>query len=311
MPGDDRFHHILANVVQNAFRSYLPGAFDWYLVAAVDDKPRTFRVSSMLAVQTLDTRVRRPRGFDLARYWAESIARFERELYSGQPTVVAGVPPDQLGPLGQRWGNPLYRWDRMAGEGWAWWTARVKRMLHQADAFRIDHFRGFAACYEIAASSPDARSGRWVPGPGRPLFDAIGQALGELPIVAEDLGFITPDVHALRHALGYPGMKILQFAFSGDGEHPYLPQNFEPEVVVYTGTHDNDTVAGWWATATDYERNHARGYLATDGQDMAWTLIRAAMASVADTAVHPMQDVLALPTDSLSLIHISEPTRPY
>ena len=212
----------------------------------------------------------------------------------GQPTVVAGVPPDQLGPLGQRWGNPLYRWDRMADEGWAWWTARVKRMLHQADAFRIDHFRGFAACYEIAASSPDARSGRWVPGPGRPLFDAIGQALGELPIVAEDLGFITPDVHALRHALGYPGMKILQFAFSGDGEHPYLPQNFEPEVVVYTGTHDNDTAQGWWAAAPERERRFAGTWLACTAHDVHWALIRAAFNSVAHLAVVPLQDVLGL-----------------
>jgi 4-alpha-glucanotransferase len=163
-----------------------------------------------------------------------------------QPTVVAGVPPDDLGPEGQRWGNPLYRWDRMADEGFAWWAARVKRMLHQADAFRIDHFRGFAGYWEIPASSPTAKEGRWLPGPGKPLFDAIAQALGELPIVAEDLGFITPDVTELRDSLGYPGMKILQFAFGGDGEHEFLPHNYARKVVVYTGTHDNDTARGWW-----------------------------------------------------------------
>jgi 4-alpha-glucanotransferase len=214
-----------------------------------------------------------------------------------QPTVVAGVPPDDLGPMGQRWGNPMYRWDRMADEGWAWWTARVQRMLHQADAFRIDHFRGFAGYYEIPSSSPDARTGRWLPGPGKPLFDAISAALGDLPIIAEDLGFITPDVHALRHALGYPGMKILQFAFGGDGEHEFLPHTYEPEVVVYTGTHDNDTVQGWWAAATERERRFAGTYLACGAHDVHWAMIRAAFNSVAHLAVVPLQDVLGLASE--------------
>ncbi len=211
-----------------------------------------------------------------------------------QPTLVAGVPPDDLGPMGQRWGNPLVRWERMAAEGWAWWTARVKRMLHQADAFRIDHFRGFAGYYEIPAESPDATTGRWRKGPGQPLFDAIGAALGKLPIIAEDLGYITPDVHDLRHALGYPGMKILQFAFGGDGEHAYLPHNFEREMVVYTGTHDNDTVVGWWQAAPERERRFAGCYLACDANDVHWAMIRAAYSSVARLAVVPLQDVLGL-----------------
>jgi 4-alpha-glucanotransferase len=211
-----------------------------------------------------------------------------------QPTVVAGVPPDDLGPLGQRWGNPLYRWDRMADEGFAWWTARIARMLHQADAFRIDHFRGFAGYWEIPASSPNARQGRWLQGPGKPLFDAITRALGALPIVAEDLGHITPDVHALRVALGYPGMKILQFAFGGDAEHAYLPHNYPRHCVVYSGTHDNDTVRGWWDAAAEPQRRFAGTYLACGALDVHWAVIRAALNSVADLAVFPLQDVLGL-----------------
>jgi len=211
-----------------------------------------------------------------------------------QPTVVAGVPPDDLGPLGQRWGNPMYRWDRMAAEGWAWWTARVRRMLHQVDAFRIDHFRGFAGYYEIPATCPDATAGRWRPGPGRALFDAIGAALGELPIIAEDLGLISADVHELRLALGFPGMKILLFAFGGDGEHDYLPHNFERESVVYTGTHDNDTAQGWWQGASERERRYAGTYLACGEHDVHWAMIRAAFNSVARLAIVPLQDVLGL-----------------
>jgi 4-alpha-glucanotransferase len=214
-----------------------------------------------------------------------------------QPTVVAGVPPDDLGPLGQRWGNPLYRWDRMADEDYAWWAARVKRMLHQADAFRIDHFRGFAGYWEIPSSSPTAQEGRWLKGPGKPLFDAIAKALGELPIVAEDLGFITEDVHQLRAALGYPGMKILQFAFGGDGEHEFLPHTYERNVVVYSGTHDNDTARGWWDNAKETERRFAGTYLACGAHDVHWAMIRAALNSVANIAIFPMQDVLGLPSE--------------
>jgi 4-alpha-glucanotransferase len=211
-----------------------------------------------------------------------------------QPVAVAGAPPDELGPLGQRWGNPLYRWGRMAREGYAWWSARVRRMLQQADVFRIDHFRGFARYWEIDADSPTAEHGRWRNGPGRKLFDAIAQSLGPLPIVAEDLGFITPDVHALRDALGYPGMKVLQFAFGGDGRHEYLPHNCSPGCVVYTGTHDNDTTRGWWEQAPEAERRFAGTYLACGVDDVHWAMIRAACNSVARTVIFPLQDVLGL-----------------
>ena len=214
----------------------------------------------------------------------------------GRPTVIAGVPPDFFSATGQRWGNPLYRWSAHAKDKYAWWVERIRRTFELVDIVRIDHFRGFAGYWEIPASEPTAVKGRWVPGPGEALFKAITKALGPMPIVAEDLGVITPDVDALRKKFGFPGMRILQFAFAGDASDRFLPHNHDPDTVVYTGTHDNDTSAGWWATATDHERHMARGYLATDGHDMAWTLIRAAMASVADTAVHPMQDVLALPT---------------
>ena len=216
----------------------------------------------------------------------------------GRPTVVAGVPPDFFSATGQRWGNPLYRWSAHAADGYAWWVERVRRIFELVDVVRIDHFRGFAGYWEIPASEPTAMNGRWVPGPGAALFEAIAQALGPLPIIAEDLGIITPDVEALRKAFAFPGMRILQFAFNGDASDKFLPHHHEPDTVVYTGTHDNDTVAGWWATASEHERHFARGYLATDGHDMPWTMIRAACASVADTAVHPLQDVLCLPGSS-------------
>ena len=215
---------------------------------------------------------------------------------TGRPTVVAGVPPDFFAATGQRWGNPLYRWTEHAKDGYAWWVERVRRTFELVDIVRIDHFRGFCAHWEIPASEPTAVKGSWVPGPGAALFEAIVQALGPMPIIAEDLGVITPDVDVLRKQFGLPGMRILQFAFYGDANDRFLPHNHERDTVVYTGTHDNDTVAGWWATASDKERHDARGYLNTDGHDMPWTMIRAAMSSVADTAVHPMQDVLALPT---------------
>jgi 4-alpha-glucanotransferase len=215
---------------------------------------------------------------------------------AGKPTVIAGVPPDFFSATGQRWGNPLYRWKAHAKDNFAWWVERIKRTFELVDIVRIDHFRGFAGYWEIPASEPTAIKGQWVPGPGEALFKAINKALGPMPIIAEDLGVITPDVDALRKKFGFPGMRILQFAFGGDASDRFLPHNYEADTVVYTGTHDNDTVAGWWATATDHERHLARGYLGTDGHDMPWTMIRAAMASVADTAVHPMQDVLALPT---------------
>jgi 4-alpha-glucanotransferase len=211
-----------------------------------------------------------------------------------QPTVVAGCPPDSMAPQGQRWGNPLYRWDRIGAEDFGWWTARIRRVLQQADVFRIDHFRGFAGYYEIPGASPDATQGRWMPGPGKALFDAISHSLGDLPIVAEDLGLITPDVLALRDQCGFPGMKVVQFAFGGDGANEFLPHNYEKSFVAYTGTHDNDTVRGWWNSASGHERSYAGSYLACSDRDVHWAMIRAVCNSVANMAVFPLQDVLGL-----------------
>ncbi len=212
----------------------------------------------------------------------------------GEPTVVAGVPPDYFSATGQRWGNPLYRWDVLRETNYRWWIARIRTNLRLADVIRLDHFRGFAAYWEIPASEPTAMHGRWMPGPGTALFDAIRADLGELPLIAEDLGFITEDVHELRRAIGVPGMKILQFGFAQD-DSPHLPHRFDPQTVVYTGTHDNDTARGWFEHASDEERDSASAYLGTSSADaIAWELIRAAYTSVAETAIVPVQDVLGL-----------------
>jgi len=217
----------------------------------------------------------------------------------GRPLVIAGVPPDLFSATGQRWGNPLYRWSAHARDGYAWWIERVRHALALVDLARIDHFRGFVAHWEIAASEPTAINGRWVEGPGAALFDAIATALGPLPLIAEDLGVITPDVDSLRRQLGFPGMRVLQFAWAQpDGSaNRYLPHNHEPDAVTLTGTHDNDTTAGWWAAASEPVRQHVREYLATDGSEIAWDFIRAAFASVSDLAIVPLQDVLGLSSE--------------
>ena len=216
----------------------------------------------------------------------------------GRPTVVAGVPPDFFSATGQRWGNPLYRWDVHARDGYAWWVQRLRRIFELVDVVRIDHFRGFAGYWEIPASEPTAIHGHWRSGPGADLFKAINAALGPMPIIAEDLGVITPDVDALRRRFHFPGMRILQFAFGDDAGNLFLPHHHACDTVVYPGTHDNDTSIGWWAGATDHERRFAKDYLGTDGSDMACALIRSACASVADTAIYAMQDVLSLPGDA-------------
>ncbi len=229
-----------------------------------------------------------------AEVWAQP-ALFELDA-AGRPTVVAGVPPDFFSATGQRWGNPLYRWPAHAASGYDWWIARIRHTFELVDIVRIDHFRGFAGYWEIPASEPTAVIGRWVPGPGAALFEAISAAQGRLPIIAEDLGLITPDVEALRVGFGLPGMRILQFAWGehGSGERRFLPHNHAHDTVVYTGTHDNDTSLGWWHTTSEDMRHNVRDYLGCDGHDIAWDLIRAACASVADTAVLPLQDILAL-----------------
>ncbi len=220
-----------------------------------------------------------------ALYWLDA---------QGQPSGVAGVPPDFFSATGQRWGNPLYNWDAMHRDGYVWWLARVKRQLDLADIIRIDHFRGFVDYWEIPADEPTAIHGHWRAGPGAALFATLSDVLGPLPVIAEDLGIITPAVTALREQLGLPGMRVLEFAFSGDASHPFLPHNYAPDTVVYTGTHDNDTVVGWWANASDHERALARQYLGAEVGEVHWALIRAAWMSVARLALCQFQDVLGL-----------------
>jgi len=232
----------------------------------------------------------------IAHQSAEAWARpelFELDA-AGRPTVVAGVPPDAFSATGQRWGNPLYRWEAHARDGYAWWVQRIRRTFELVDMVRIDHFRGFAGYWEIPASAHTAVNGRWLPGPGEALFKAIARELGPLPIIAEDLGVITPDVVALRKKFAFPGMRILQFAFEGGSGNAYLPHNHDVDSVVYTGTHDNDTTQGWWASLDEAQRQRVRDYLGVPCHEIHWDLMRAACASVADTVVHPMQDVLGL-----------------
>ena len=228
----------------------------------------------------------------------------------GSLRVQAGVPPDYFSETGQLWGNPLYDWSALRSTRYRWWIARMRAAFTMFDIVRLDHFRGFAAYWEVDGRADTAIDGRWVPGPGAELFRVLTDALGPMPIVAENLGLITPDVEALRESLGFPGMSILQFAFGGeDSGREFRPHTFTRERVVYTGSHDNDTTVGWWEskpgpestrTAADIvsERAYARRYLGTDGKEIHWTLIRAAMSSVADTALVPMQDILGLGSDA-------------
>ena len=227
----------------------------------------------------------------------------------GSPIVVAGVPPDYFSATGQLWGNPLYNWERMRADGFKWWIKRVHATLETVDIVRIDHFRGFAACWEIPGGDKTAERGRWVEAPGKELFTAIREALGKLPIIAEDLGVITPDVEALRDDFGFPGMRILQFGFGSDTKNMDLPHNYHKNVVVYTGTHDNDTAVGWFSSVAGAgstrdarqiarERKLCLKYLDTEGEEINWDFIRAVLASVANTAVVPLQDVLGLGTEA-------------
>ncbi len=217
----------------------------------------------------------------------------------GRPNVVAGVPPDVFNEDGQLWGNPLYRWDVMARDGFAWWIARVRATLELVDVIRLDHFIGFTRYWEVPASATTARSGRWVPAPGAALFEMLNAALGALPIVAEDLGEVSPEVFALRDRFGLPGMRILEFSFGSGSAHPYLPHHHSPNSVVYTGTHDNEPARAWFDySARDDERHYARRYLQCDDAGFVRALVRAAFASVAHTAIVPLQDVLELGAES-------------
>ncbi len=215
------------------------------------------------------------------------------------PEVVSGVPPDFFSATGQRWGNPLYRWDVMRQRGYAWWVARLRAATQYCDYIRLDHFRGFAQFWEIAASEPTAIHGQWVDGPKDDLFVKVREALGGLPFFAEDLGYITPDVQELRRRLQIPGMAVLQFGFGDVGAHMYLPQQLTTDTVVYTGTHDNDTLVGWWNSgATPAERRNAEAYFGRADDGMHWSFVRAAQGSVASLSVVPLQDVIGLGSEA-------------
>ncbi len=229
---------------------------------------------------------------DSADVWANQQEYFLDA--TGNPTVVAGVPPDYFSPTGQRWGNPLYRWDVMQDAGYRWWIQRIRALLNQVDYARIDHFRGFEAYWQIPAGESTAVKGSWVEGPGAAFFEAIHAALGELPIMAEDLGVITPGVEKLRDDFGFPGMKVLQFAWS-DPANPFLPHNHPDNCVIYTGTHDNNTTRGWWENEVDARtRGFVNDYLGHGVQDIVWTMARAGMRSAGRVFIMPMQDVLGL-----------------
>lgn len=234
--------------------------------------------------------------WDSADVWAH------REFFlldeTGLPKWVAGVPPDYFSPEGQHWGNPLYNWPQLSATGYAWWLARIEHALTLFDLLRIDHFRGFCACWEIPATATTAREGRWVEVPGRELFEALRSRLPHLSIIAEDLGIITEDVIALRDDFALPGMTILQFAFDGSTHNPYLPHNHERNTVVYTGTHDNNTTLGWYGELTSEEQLRVNNYLGFSSEPMPRPMVRAALASVARTAVIPLQDLLEMGTDA-------------
>lgn len=222
----------------------------------------------------------------------------------GNKLVQAGVPPDYFSATGQCWGNPIYDWDALQQTGYDWWVRRMRAAFTMFDSVRLDHFRGFEAYWEVPGDAVTAERGQWVKGPGAALFTAIRDALGRLPIVAENLGVITPEVEALRERFDFPGMSILQFAFGGDGQaHEFKPHNFPRHRVAYTGTHDNDTTVGWWTSTgvadstrtgdeVTREKTYALDYLGTDGSEMNWTLIRVGLASVANTVLIPLQDII-------------------
>jgi 4-alpha-glucanotransferase len=243
--------------------------------------------------------------FDSADVWTHpDLFRLNSEL---DPEVIAGVPPDFFSKDGQRWGNPLYRWDVMKEKGYAWWIDRMRWLTHNFDYIRLDHFRGFSQFWEIQATEPTAINGHWVDGPKDDLFVKLQEALGGLPFFAEDLGYITADVNELRERLKIPGMAVLQFGFGDVGAHSHLPHTFSTEKVVYTGTHDNDTLLGWWASgATEHERQQAIAYLGRCDDGFNWGMIRAASTSVASLCVVPLQDALGLGSDA----RMNVPSRP-
>lgn len=229
---------------------------------------------------------------------------------NGKPIVVAGVPPDYFSATGQLWGNPIYRWDVLRESGYAWWVQRFRAALSVFDMVRLDHFRGFEAYWEISGDAKTAAGGHWIKGPGAEIFEVLQSELGELPVVAENLGVITPEVEGIREKFGFPGMSLLQFAFGNDPQGPsFRPHNYPRQLVAYTGGHDNDTTVGWWTstgvgdstrTAEDIrrERAFARAYLGFNDEPINWVFIRVVMASVAAIAMVPLQDVLGLGSEA-------------
>jgi 4-alpha-glucanotransferase len=234
--------------------------------------------------------------FDSADVWTHpEMFQLDDDL---KPVRIAGVPPDYFSPTGQRWGNPLYRWDVLEKHGFDWWVQRIARSEHLYDIIRLDHFRGFEAYWAIPADAKTAIKGEWVKAAGRKLFSTLEAALGPLPLVAEDLGLITPEVEALRLELKMPGMKVLQFGFGDKGAHIHLPHRFVPECVAYTGTHDNDTTQGWWQNAGKAERAAVEAYVGPVHERPAWPLIRATATSIAQLALAPAQDLLELGSEA-------------
>lgn len=253
--------------------------------------------------------------FDSADVWCNP-GEFKLDK-NGKPRVVAGVPPDYFSKTGQLWGNPIYNWEKMMSDGFKWWIERFRFTLKTVDIVRVDHFRGFAASWEVPGGDKTAENGRWVNVPGQQLFKTLGREFGDLPVMAEDLGVITPDVEELRDGFGFPGMRILQFAFGGDTDNLDLPHNYIRNCVVYTGTHDNDTTVGWFnsqagaGSTRDVEeigREHdfCLKYLNSDGEEIQWDFIRAVWGSVANTAMAPMQDLLGLGTEARMNLPASE-----
>ena len=229
---------------------------------------------------------------DSADVWANPHLFYLDEL--GKPTVVAGVPPDYFARTGQLWGNPLYRWEVHARDGYTWWLERIKASLGLVDVIRIDHFRGFAGYWEVPGTAKTAETGCWMPGPGKDFFQSIRLSLCDLPIIAEDLGVITPDVEDMRDSFELPGMRILQFGFDSTPQDPFLPHNYPVNCVVYTGTHDNDTVLGWYKRVPEKDKAFYRKYMDRDGRNVSWDLIRGVWSSVAIFSLAPMQDFLNL-----------------
>ncbi len=234
--------------------------------------------------------------YDSADVWSNpAIFQLDED---GLPTNVAGVPPDYFSETGQLWGNPLYDWKELGRRGFDWWIARIKMTLTLIDIVRIDHFRGFEAYWAIPYGAETAINGKWKKAAGVDLFKAIQKSLGKLPIIAEDLGLITPDVEALRDKFDFPGMKIIQFAFTNTAKDPFLPHNHRRNCVVYPGTHDNDTCWGWFKTAPEVEKEYFLRYANSDGKNIHWDFIRLAMSSVADMSIYALQDIMGLDTEA-------------